>query len=395
MTNSQTLRLTSTHALKLVVIILALACCSAISPAQSASHPTRDWTRYPAVVEIDNPPGDIFAISDLHGHSSGLYRLLTSSGLLEYRPPTGWVWKGGNAVLVVVGDLIDNKYPPNTGSITVIIMLRRLQELAAREGGQVIVTMGNHEAEFLADWNGNKTAAFRNELTNWAIKSDYNLYKPDRVANCEGDLGRWLCQLPVAARVGEWFFAHAGYTNNRNIPTINSDIAADFALNGFKTKQLVGKQSILEAGLDETGPKGPDGIGLPWVFNGNKNNNPEDTLKQFTRTLGVRHIVQGHKPGNVNFKHGLRRERGVMFQAYGLLFLIDGDMNSHPDSSGDDNYGAALRIYRSGGETSMIAGDTTRCIKTRWRAIAIQKNGTQKTLWEGTVEKTARGEPCR
>ncbi|HEV2805520.1 MAG TPA: metallophosphoesterase [Chthoniobacterales bacterium] len=394
MTNSQKLRLTSTHALKLIVIILALACC-AISPAQNASHPPRDWATYPAVVEVNKPPGDIFAVSDLHGHPRGLYRILTSSGLLEYRPPTGWVWKGGNAVLVVVGDLIDNKNPPNTGSITVISMLRHLQELAAREGGQVIVTMGNHEAEFLADWNGNKTAAFRNELTNWAIKSDYNLYKPERVANCEGDLGRWFCRLPVAARVGEWFFAHAGYTKNRNIPTIKSDIEADFALNGFKAKQLVGKQSILEARLDDRGPKekASDDKGLPWVFNGNKNNNPEDTLKQFTSTLGVRHIVQGHTPGTVPELN--RNESGEMFQAYGgLLFLIDGDMNSIADSDNDDKYGAALRITVQG-ETSMMAGDSTRCITTTTQAIAIQKNGTQKTLWKETVKKTPTGEPCR
>jgi len=394
MTNSQKLRLPSTHPLKLTVIILALACCYTISLAQNASHPPRDWATYPAVVEVNNPPGDIFAISDVHGHVFGLVRILTGAGLVEYNQsvPGGWIWKGGNAVLVVVGDLIDNKVQTNgnfqnEGSFSIIKILRQLQALATRDGGQVIVTMGNHEAEFLEDWNGAKTARFRDELAALAIQQKNDDLKPDRVANCQGDLGQWLCQLPVAARVGEWFFAHAGYTKNRNIPTINSEIAADFNLNGFKAKQLVGKQSILEAGLDDTGPKGPDDKGLPWVFNGNKNNNPEDTLKQFTRTLGVRHIVQGHKPGKVPELN--RNERGEMFQAFGLLFLIDGDMNTHLDSGDDDNYGGALRIRRT------TTSAPPNCILTLTRATAIKKGGSEKTLWEETERKTASGGPCQ
>jgi hypothetical protein len=389
MTNSKKLRLNSSHGLKLILIILALASCGyASSPGQSAS---RDWTRYPAVVEVNNPPGDIFAVSDPHGHIGGLVRVLTGAGLLEYRQsvPGGWIWKGGNAVLVVVGDLIDSKFQPN-GSLPVITVLRQLQALAAREGGQVIVTMGNHEAEFLEDWNGDKTAKFRDELAASAIQQKNDDLKPDRVANCQGDLGQWLCQLPIAARVREWFFAHAGYTKNRDIPTINSDIANDFKLNGFKAKQLVGKQSILEAGLDETGPGNK-----PWVFVGQPGTTPENLLNQYTKTLGVRHIVQGHKPGKVDFKNGLERPRGEMFQAYGLLFLIDGDMNTHLDSGDDDNYGAALRIRRT---STAMANDTTPqpyCISTTTQAIAIKKGGSQKTLWEETERKTSSGEPCR
>ena len=417
MTNSKKLRLNVTHGLKLIVVILVLACCGyAHSPVRSAPPPTRDWTRYPAVVEVNNPPGDIFAVSDLHGHVMGLTRILIGAGLLKYdssvKENGGWVWIGGNAVLVVVGDSIDKKYPPNpNGSLAVIGILRGLQALAAREGGQVIVTMGNHEAEFLSkkDKFKDKTASFRNELTA-ASRTNPDL-NPDRVANCQGDLGQWLCQLPVAARVGEWFFAHAGYTANRNIPQINSDIAADFALNGFKAEQLVGDQSILEAGLDDKGPKGSDGKGLPWVFNGNKNTNPEDTLKQFTRTLGVRHIVQGHKPGKVDFKNGLKREKGEMFQAYGLLFLIDGDMNTvdKADSGDDDNYGAALRIQVEmhaigGGATITIPPNPNPtpeptpeplCITVTTQATAIKKGGSQKELWIGTERKTASGEPCQ
>jgi Calcineurin-like phosphoesterase len=396
MSNSKKLRLTSTHFLKLIVIIFALTSCGyAFSPVQK---PPRDWPS-PTIVEIDKPSGDIFAVSDPHGHYHRLVRVLRKAGLLDFKPSPSspgistYVWTGGNAVLVVVGDLIDNKYLIDnkpTGSLEIILLLRLLQTEAAGQGGQVIVTMGNHEAEFLADWNGDKTSEFRDELTAMATKMKIEVLKPDRVANCEGDLGKWLCRLPVAARVGEWFFAHAGYTKNRNIPTINSDIANDFKDNGFKAKQLVAKQSILEAGLDETGPSN-----LAWVFNGKRSTNPEDTLKQFTKTLGVAHIVQGHKPGKVDFKHGLERSRGELFQAYGLLFLIDSDMSTGPDDRNDDTPGAALRIHRRIDTAATSTTPQPYCYLITTQAIAIKKDGSQKTLWEGRVSQTADGQPCK
>ena len=394
MTNSKKLRLNVTYGLKLMVVILALACCGyAHSPVRSAPPPTRDWTRYPAVVEIDRPGVDIFAVSDLHGHIGGLSRILIAAGLMELQGPNlgVWGWKGGNAVLVVVGDLIDSKFQSG-GSLTVIEKLRELQELAAREGGQVIVIMGNHEAEFLENWNRDKTAKFRDELTAAGLT-------PQSVANCQGDLGQWLCNLPLAARVGEWFFAHAGYTKGRSIAQLNSDIARSFnneRENGFKAPEINGDNSILNADLDNESTRSKS-----WFREGNSATNPEEVLRRYATALGVRHIVQGHKPGKVDFGNNLKRKSGEMFHAYGLLFLIDGDLNSVLDGSDDDNYGGALRIHLTG-ETSMIAGSpTTPCYKTTTQAIAIKKGrpasqfASQKTIWQETLEKTASGEPCR
>ena len=409
MTNSKKLRLNVTYGLKLIVVILVLACCGyAHSPVKSAPPPTRDWTKYPAVVEIDKPPGDIFAVSDPHAHYQRLVKVLDQTGLVgreiavsvslqmngELDSTVNWV--GGNAVLVVIGDLID-KNP--TGALKVINMLRRLQTQAAREGGRVIVTMGNHEAEFLAG-EGCKDGK-RKCMTDFVRELKAAGMKPEDVANCKGDLGQWLCQLPVAARVGGWFFAHAGYTANRSISQINSDIANGFRDNGFKTTQLVGDNTILNARLDETGP-GPERS--PWVYNGNRRNNPEDTLKTFTRTLGVRPIVQGHKPGNVPELNRIKRE---MFQAYdGLLFLIDTDMGEGADNYVADIYGAALHISverrADFGTTTTIPPNPTPeptpeppCVTITTKAIAIKKDGSKKPLWEGIELKKASGEPCK
>jgi hypothetical protein len=391
MTNSKKLLLNSSHGLKLIVVILLLACCGyGHSPVKSAPPPTRDWTRYPAVVEVDKSPGDIFAVSDPHAHYQRLTHVLMKAellGLNYIRGKTIPDWRGNNAVLVVIGDLID-KNP--TGSLQVINLLRALQTDAASKGGQVIVTMGNHEAEFLADWNGNKTAKFRDELTEAGLN-------PQSVANCQGDLGQWLCNLPLAARVGDWFFAHAGYTKGRSISQLNSDIARSFndeRENGFKAPEITGKNSILNADLDNDGPGG-----RPWFRDSQRGTNPEEVLRRYATALGVRHIVQGHKPGNVDFKNGLERSRGEMFHAYGLLFLIDADMGEGTDTWNDDNYGAALRIHVVMEATRKAPANPEPppgpiCITTTTEAIAIKKDGSQKTFWEEPVQKRASGEPC-
>jgi hypothetical protein len=56
-------------------------------------------------------------------------------------------WAAGKPILVVTGDMIDKWHH----SLDVIALLQALQTSAAAARGQVIITMGNHEAEFLAD----------------------------------------------------------------------------------------------------------------------------------------------------------------------------------------------------------------------------------------------------
>ena len=81
-----------------------------------------------------------------------------------------------------------------TKSLDVIALLRGLQSDAATQGGQVIITMGNHEAEFLADPLGKKTKEFSSQLQAAGID-------PIEGANCVGDVGQFLCGLPISARV--------------------------------------------------------------------------------------------------------------------------------------------------------------------------------------------------
>jgi hypothetical protein len=108
----------------------------------------RDWTKHPAIVQR-NTKADIFAVGDVHGDYDRLVTLLVAAKVIAGPPkhPKEVRWRASDAVLVCTGDLIDK----GKHSLKVIALFRALEKQADDAGGQVIVLMGNHEAEFLAD----------------------------------------------------------------------------------------------------------------------------------------------------------------------------------------------------------------------------------------------------
>ncbi|HLQ89633.1 MAG TPA: metallophosphoesterase [Xanthobacteraceae bacterium] len=334
---------------------LTLFVCGSAADSAAAS---RDWAAYPAIVQLDTSE-DIFAVGDPHGDPKRLAGVLAAAKLIDGAPisPNQVKWAGGRSVLVVTGDLIDK----GTNSIAVIMLLRALQSDAETHGGRVIITMGNHEAEFLATPLGGKTNEFSFELRAAGMN-------PEEVANCSGDIGQFLCGLPIAARVNDWFFSHAGNTGNRTMQQLSAAIEAGFTKDGFATEELVGKNSILEARLNKRGPGG-----LPWFQDGKASTNPQRLLAKYVATLGVKHLVQGHQYNAVKFPDGKNRKEERFFQYYGLLFLIDTGMSEGIEDS--ESTGGALRITGSAGDQ---------------KAIVICANGKQTTLW--SKQEVDRGE---
>ena len=118
---------------------------------------SRDWAASPAIVQLARPAA-LFAVSDVHGGYARLAALLARHGILASMPatPDAARWGAGDSDLVVVGDMID-KGPQ---ALEVVDLLRALQIDAASSGGHVVVTLGNHEGEFLVDpLNSKATAA--------------------------------------------------------------------------------------------------------------------------------------------------------------------------------------------------------------------------------------------
>jgi hypothetical protein len=311
------------------------SCTHGAAPSDGGVRYKRDWAAHPAVVTLAGAK-DIVALGDVHGDADVTFHLLATAGLITTTAPTRW--SGGATILVVTGDVIDK----GSAALPVIELLRTLEPEARAAGGRVIVTLGNHEAEFLAAPSDAKTAVFQDELRAAGL---------DPLAIAAGDTatGAWLHDRPVAALVDDWFFCHAGDSDGRSSTSIAKKFttAVDGPL-GYADDFLVGDGSILEANGWWQQPAGAVA-----------------TLDAYLAALPGKHIVLGHDPGALDFAddpHG-GRARGELAARYdGRLFLIDVGMSY----AVDDSPGALLRITR---------GATTTT------ASALFLDGTTAPLW--------------
>ena len=286
----------------------------------------RDWSRYPAVAELDDV-SELWILSDVHGDYQTLTTLLAGTGVIAGAPatPADVQWNAGHAVLVVVGDVID-KGPDAPDAIRLFIAL---QSAAIAAGGNVIVTMGNHEAEFLADPTNSKadsSGGLDPELTSIGDT-------PADTAAGDNDIGKFIRDMPIAARVDDWFFVHAGKTDGKSVAQLASDLQSGIDSGGFGATVLSASDSLLEYKLSS---------GNWWDATGDATS----LLTQWTTALGVKHVVMGHQPGAVTFADGSKRAQDAIVQKYGaMLFLVDTGMSSGVDNTG----GAVVHVTNAGG----------------------------------------------
>lgn len=221
----------------------------------------------PGVVEISDPASysQVLAISDVHGMRPALDALLKGAGVVD----SSGRWAAGNSLLIVVGDSID-KGPQ---SLEVLDEWIALSAQAAAAGGRVVHTLGNHEAEFLADPNDSRKAAeLYAELEAKGIPVS-DLTDPSK------PYGKFLAGMPLAARVGRWLFCHAGLYPG---PSWKEFSAAAGAA-GYGDDLVTGDGSILEA--------------KDWWKDRGARSDLEDRLA----SDGIYGLVQGHQPKAYGF----------------------------------------------------------------------------------------------
>lgn len=274
-----------------------------------ASGP-RDWSAHPAVVEIE-PVATIFAISDVHGGYDRMVALFAKHHVIDAVPdaPSAVHWSGGAAVLVVTGDMIDK----GAQSLEVLDALIALEKSAEGSGGRVVVTFGNHEAEFLVDPTNSKASAFTDELA-----ADHLM--PTAIADGSDPRGKWLRDRPFAVRVGPWFFSHAGDTHGRSVADLEQALRAAIDTNGYNDPEVVGSDSILES---KDWFVGDDSMGL-----------------RYAHAVGAEHIVFGHSP------HSIGPDGAIATTQNHALFRIDCGMSPAIDYS----QGVLLRVRRDAGQ---------------------------------------------
>ncbi|HWB13514.1 MAG TPA: metallophosphoesterase [Pirellulales bacterium] len=322
-----------------VLVITALLLGGTIAARCSGREPlaaSRDWTKSPAIVDLQTT-STIVAVGDVHGDYKRLVHLLKRVELVPEAAdqPADIEWAGGTTVLICTGDLIDK----GDRSLDVISCFRTLQGKAAAAGGRVIVTMGNHEAEFLADPDDDdKAEQFVAELEQAEIKPEKVAAGTDKLG-----IGQFLAGLPLAVKVNDWFFAHAGSTQGLTLATLDGEIKDSVKAEGFDTHVLLGKRGLLEARLKP----------LPWwEREGDTAAESQARLRGYATALGVKHLVMGHQPGKATFSDGTTREAGEMTQKFdGLIFFIDVGMSKAINKS----KGAALKIEQHGDRESATA----------------------------------------
>ena len=355
-----------------IITIAFIALISAAPTATPDKTLARDWATNPAIARIDRQPDHLYAIGDVHGDLDRLVALLVRANLIDTKSsqPGQVRWTGGNSVLVLTGDLIDKGPHP----VAVIRLLAAMRDAASRAGGQVVITMGNHEAEFLSGKTKKAASKAATTVLPNSFLDDLERNRLDREAilGCHGDIGEFLCSLPFAARVGDWFFSHAGNTAGRSLLQLSQNLERGVTTDGFLTNELSDPDSILQARLGaenlwfrpslQPNKKGPEG-----------QQTERGVLAADAAALGVSHMVQGHQPGEVEFADGVVRHKGEMFQRWGLLFLIDTGMSQDIN----DSKGAVLSVSQGK------------------NAVAICPDGMQTPLWdEGTKQDSGRAVLC-
>jgi 3',5'-cyclic AMP phosphodiesterase CpdA len=305
------------------LLFASLSCDRAASPV------ARDFAEHPVIVDLPQP-ATLYAVSDVHGGYRRLVALLAAHHLIDAAPPTPAEarWAAGGAALVVAGDLVD-KGPEG---LEVVELLRALAGDAPKSGGVVVVLLGNHEAELLADPKNAKAEGADGldaELRHDGLDPTAFVRSDPRAA--------WLATLPFGLQVGGWFFAHAGDTSGKRASDLARAIEAGLASEGWSADAIIGDGSLLESR----------------VFGDDASVGARDAA-----ALGVKHIVFGHDP------HALGAAGEIAVSADGVLFRIDCGMSPDVDYS----EGALLRISRE------ASGET---------AEALLPGGSATVLWKG------------
>jgi len=338
--------LTLTHRLSraLVVAVAALLLCPVplaaqgkdrreYSEAQARAAFKRDWARYPAVIERSTS-AEIVALGDVHGAHARLVTLLLKAGLIRAAAsaPAGYAWTGANRVLVCPGDVIDK----GDQSIPVLDLVMSLERQAAAAGGEVIVTLGNHEAEFLAKPWRKKATAFNVELNGRGLDA--------KTVAATSAYGEWMKNRPIAALVNGWFFAHGGNSASQTMSQLAQRYRAVVDAGAWDAPFLLAADSIL---VEQKWWKDRAGV--------------EASL----RALGASHVVFGHDPGAA--KSSSDGQRGVIREKYsGRIFAIDVGMSP----AVNDGEGALLLIDRNGADEVATSFDASGARREMWRGPA-------------------------
>ncbi|MCK4851490.1 MAG: metallophosphoesterase, partial [Candidatus Omnitrophica bacterium] len=231
-------------------------------------------------------------IGDIHGNFEGLILDLRDAGLID----TENNWIGGDAVLVQMGDVIDRDPRGREADV----LLRKLQEQARKEGGNVVRLLGNHELMFMQGIMGDTDM-----LGVWFYSGGDKLMQelrdrgedPDAfLRDLHSDIRAG--DIVAAYTVGGRIFVHGGVTEHISAGRTVEEVKDDL---NQRLKHALEKGDLSEVEYNENGEivegdeifnmgKTRGGPGLPGIFWTDYND-----LLMNEKELELKQVV-GHTP---------------------------------------------------------------------------------------------------
>ena len=195
----------------------------------------------PAALLAQAPaPGRIVAIGDVHGDFDAFTAILQQAGLIDAKLR----WSGKNATLVQTGDFLDR----GEKCRAVMDLLMALEKQAPRQGGRVVVLLGNHEMmnlmgdlryadrmyptfadknsekrrktayQSFLDWQKARAEALKQTApaptpeseAAWMTAHPLGFVEQREAVGSTGKYGRWLRERPAVVQVGTTLFVHGG-----------------------------------------------------------------------------------------------------------------------------------------------------------------------------------------
>jgi len=173
----------------------------------------------------------VVVIGDVHGDFDAFVGILGQARLID----PAQRWSGGNATLVQTGDFLDR----GPKARAVMDLLMALQKDAPKQGGKIIVLMGNHEAmnvygdlRYVSEADYASFADDRANSRNGKTETGRPAGFEQRCAafSNDGRYGKWIRSLPAIAKVNDSIFLHGGISPELSMATvekINEAIAAE------------------------------------------------------------------------------------------------------------------------------------------------------------------------
>jgi hypothetical protein len=246
--------------------------------ATTLSAAERDWEKNPAWYELTGVRR-IYAVGVILGAFEQLTASLEALIVAKRTSPEAFRfnWTGQDSVLIFCGDFCDR----GLNSKQVYDAVMDLQGQAVKEGGRVIVVLGNHEVMLLngqvEEWAKTLTSHKKQHYQNTIDSFTRDGLDFHQAISDKGVHGKWIRNLPLFVVVNGFMFVHGGIPNKPvTRSTLAADFKDDFIANDWKKGIFMNHDSIL------------------WNRDWWQDKNLVD---QNLKTLGIMGVVFGHTTG--------------------------------------------------------------------------------------------------